>query len=187
MLPIALLTIADESSRDFIVRLYHNCKAQMYREAKRYLGCEADAEDAVSEAVVKLVDKLELLRSLEERKRLAYAITTVRHFALRSLERRNQTVLTELDEIVLSVPAEDDPEARILKEQGNRRLQELLVTLPLQERLLLEKKYILLWSDAEIAELLEIKPDSVRMSLTRAKRKLAKALAEQGFYPEEWF
>ena len=52
MLPIALLTIADESSRDFIVRLYHNCKAQMYREAKRYLGCEADAEDAVSEAVV---------------------------------------------------------------------------------------------------------------------------------------
>ena len=187
MLPIALLTIADESSRDFIVRLYHNCKAQMYREAKRYLGCEADAEDAVSEAVVKLVDKLELLRSLEERKRLPYAITPVRHSALRILERRNQTVLTEFDELALSLPAGDDPEARILKEQRNRRLQELLVTLPLQERLLLEKKYILLWSDAEIAELLEVKPASVRMSLTRAKRKLAKALTEQGFYPEEWF
>ena len=42
--------------------------------------------------------------------------------------------------------------------------------------LLPRKMNILLWPDSEIAEQLGIKPDSMRMRYTRAKRKVAKAL-----------
>ena len=75
----------------------------------------------------------------------------------------------------------------LLEEQRNRRLKEILAALPLEERLLLEKKYILLWPDSEIAEQLRIKPDSMRMRYTRAKRKVAKALLAKGFSPEDLF
>ena len=74
----------------------------------------------------------------------------------------------------------------LLREQRNARLREIFVTLPVEDRLLLEEKYILLWTDAEIAKTLNIQPNSVRMRLTRAKRRIAKALTEQGFLLSEW-
>ena len=41
-----------------------------------------------------------------------------------------------------------------------------------QERALLEGKYILAQSDKELAADFKCKPDSIRMKLTRARRKL---------------
>ena len=57
---------------------------------------------------------------------------------------------------------------------------------PLEDKILLEQKYILRWKDAEIAEPLQIKPESVRMRLTRAKRNLMKELRQQGFEVMDW-
>ena len=78
------------------------------------------------------------------------------------------------------------PEEKLLREQCNVRLQELFHALSTDDRLILEEKYILQWSDAEIAKALGIQPDSVRMRITRAKHRVAKALTEQGFLLSEW-
>ena len=53
--------------------------------------------------------------------------------------------------------------------------------MPTDIRLLLERKYILGQADAEIAADLGIRPESVRMRLTRAKRIAAKELLKNGF------
>lgn len=188
MFPMILLTIEDESSREFMIRLYESCVSRMHLEAGNYLSEKADVEDVVSDAVVKLVEKIDLLRQLDEAKRLPYAITTVRHMAYRHLRRKNLLQMTSFDtlEDVLTAPAEDADD-RILKEQRNARLRELLGALPTEDLLLLEEKYILLWSDAEIAETLGIQPNSLRMRLTRAKRRIADALTAQGFRLSDWF
>lgn len=55
-----------------------------------------------------------------------------------------------------------------------------------EERLLLEQKYVLGWSDNELASMLGIQPQSVRMRLTRAKRKAIQLMKEQGFQISEW-
>ena len=78
------------------------------------------------------------------------------------------------------------PEEKLLREQCNVRLQELFHALSTDDRLILEEKYILQWSDAEIAKALGIQPDSVRMRITRAKHRVAKALTEQGFLRSGW-
>jgi len=53
-------------------------------------------------------------------------------------------------------------------------------------RMLMEQKYILHWSDEELAEILGIKPQSVRMRITRAKRELMAQLQKNGFHLDDW-
>ena len=160
----------------------------MCYEARKYFSRTEDVEDIVSDAVVKLVDKVDLLQELDEHKRIPYAVTTVRHLALHALQHESYFQMVSFDalEVYLSTPSGDATEAKILGEQRNKRLYEILSSLPVDDRLLLEEKYILHWSDAEIAKTLSIRPDSVRMRITRAKRRVAKALTEQGFRLYEW-
>jgi len=188
MFPMILLTIEDESSREFMIRLYENCVARMYLEAGKYLSEKADVEDVVSDAVVKLVEKVDLLRQLDESKRLPYAITTVRHMAFRHLRRKNRLVLTDFDAMDALLPTADAESAddRVLKAQRNARLRELFASVSTEDRLLLEEKYVLLWPDEEIAKAFGIQPNSVRMRLTRTKRRIADALTAQGFRLDDW-
>lgn len=51
--------------------------------------------------------------------------------------------------------------------------------LDLRTRQLLEDKYVLNMSDAEIASALGVKPSSVRMLLTRARSKARKAIEKK--------
>lgn len=58
-------------------------------------------------------------------------------------------------------------------------LKQVIGKLPLRDRTLLEMKYILEQSDAEIARVIQVKPNGVRNLLTRARRKLANLLDER--------
>lgn len=188
MIPVILLTIEDESSREFMLRLYENCVSRMYHEAGSYLSEKADIEDVISDAVVKLMEKVDLLRQIDESKRLPYAVTTVRHMAFRRLRQENRLELLDFDALDALLPPQEAESAddKILKEQRSARLRELFASIPTEDRLLLEEKYILLWPDEEIAKLFGIRPNSVRMRLTRAKRRVADELTAQGFRLDDW-
>ena len=188
MIPVAILAIEDESSREFMLRFYESSVKRMYFEAGKYLTHTEDVEDIVSDAVVRLVDKIDLLLELDERKRLAYAVITVRHLALNLLRRGNLRQTVDLDALAQSLPAEDSltPEERLLREQRSAMLRTLFDSLCEDDRLILEEKYLLLWSDTEIAGAFGIQPDSVRMRLSRARNRVAKALTEQGFLLSDW-
>ena len=188
MIPFVILAIEDESSRDFMIRFYESSVKRMYCEARKYFSHEEDVEDVVSDAVVKLVDKIDLLLEIDERRRLAYAVTTVRHLALHALQRKDRFQTVNFDVLEEQLPSLDGsfPEEKLLREQCNVRLQELFHALSADDRLILEEKYILQWSDAAIPKALGIQPDSVRMRITRAKHRVAKALTEQGFLLSEW-
>lgn len=188
MIPLIILAIEDESSREFMIWLYESSVDRMLREARKYFSRQEDIEDIVSESVVKLVDKVDLLQKLDRSKLLPYAVTTVRHMSLHALQHETYFQMLSFDvlESYLSTPGNNSSDEMLLREQRNARLREIFVTLPVEDRLLLEEKYILLWTDAEIAKTLNIQPNSVRMRLTRAKRRIAKALTEQGFLLSEW-
>lgn len=188
MIPVVILAIEDESCRDFMIRLYENSVTRMYLEAVKYVSGKESAEDVVSDAVVKLVEKVDLLQQIDAYKRLPYAITTVRHMAYRHLRRENRLELTSFEALEALLPSADreTTDEKILKEQRKARLRELLESVSTEDRLLLEEKYILFWSDEEIADALGIQPNSVRMRLTRAKRRVADALTAQGFRLNDW-
>lgn len=186
MIPLIILAIEDESRREFMIRLYESSVKRMYCEAKKFFSETEDVEDAVSDAVVKLVDKVDLLQQIAAEKRIAYAVTTVRHAAIHILRHESRFQMVSFDALAAFLSDTENVEEKIQNEQRDTQLQTVLSELPPEDRLLLEEKYILLLPDAEIAQTLNIQPNSVRMRLTRAKRCVAKALTDHGFRPEDW-
>ena len=62
-------------------------------------------------------------------------------------------------------------EANIIRKDDLRRMAEIWDMLDSRNRYVLEARYILEKTDAEIAEALSIRPNSVRMVLTRARKQ----------------
>ena len=63
------------------------------------------------------------------------------------------------------------PEDLYIRKEELAELAETINKLSEKDRILLESKYILMLSDKEIAEELNIAPSSVRSCLTRARRR----------------
>ena len=87
-------------------------------------------------------------------------------------------------EELLPVPAAEEsgqPENILQAHQKKEKIFSIWHSLDGEKRLLLEQKYILRWSDEELANQLGIQPQSVRMRLTRTKRNLVRWMEEKGF------
>ena len=57
-IPITILLIEDDSDRAFMEQLYLDYSKLMYAVAMSRLGNPLDAEDAVHEAILRLIDKI---------------------------------------------------------------------------------------------------------------------------------
>ena len=90
LFPAAILTISDESDRDFMKHLYINHAARMFRVARALTDSKQDAEDVVGEACVALIRKISLLRTLERNVLEGYIISTVKNAAY-ALHRRRKS------------------------------------------------------------------------------------------------
>lgn len=168
----------ETDSRQFLEGLYQNYHRLMYQTACKWLETAADREDLVQEALVKLIEKEELLRTLKKESLVCYIVHTVRNTAFKHLNKRKNTdaLLTELEE---DGPAGEPPvDDRLLREEQFRHLRQAWSALPEREKLLLEGRYLFGESDEELAQALGCKPGSVRMALTRARRELLKQLEE---------
>ena len=70
-------------------------------------------------------------------------------------------------------------EERILLEEQKEHLIQIWSSLHEEEQLLLEGKYILGYKDTELADMLGCKKDSIRMKLTRARRRAFQLMTEE--------
>ena len=68
---------------------------------------------------------------------------------------------------------------RIISEEQKDRLMQIWGSLPEEDQLLLEGKYILGYKDAELADMLGCKKNSIRMKLTRARRRAFQLMTEE--------
>ena len=170
------------AGRDFTLRLYEEYQGLMYATARKYLSDHA-AEDAVQDSVVKLMEKAELLQTLDKHRLAGYVVSTVRNTAINLLKKQDTSEKRTSPEPDFSeVPDREISldEMMILSERS-RALITIWPKLPEETRSLLEGKYILNCTDEELAGPLHCKADSVRMKLTRARRlALQMILDEKG-------
>ena len=161
--------IAEEQA--FLEGVYSRMKPLLHRMILSLGATEHEAEDILQEAFLRLWQKVETLILLPERKCFNYVYTAVRNTALSYLRRSSQYGTQPLDEN-LSAPAGKGPEEYYLsleKEQTFRRAMERLDE---TSRQVLLMRYVLEEDDKQIAQRFGVKPDSVRMMVSRARTKL---------------
>ena len=172
--------IPDAPGRAFMRKLYHDYGRLMYRIANKCCSDRFAQEDIVQVTLLKLMEKNALLQTLEEKALVAYVSVSVRNTAYSYLRKqaKEQEIFVPLEEGVQSLNTASVEETMDLWETKGI-LAKIWRTLSAEERFLLEGRYILQYTDRELSEGLDCKPGSVRMKLTRVRRKVLKALREQ--------
>lgn len=179
----AMVAMLGEDDRAFMLDLYKNYYNLARKNIFSLTHSEEDMEDLISDAFVKLMEKVSLLRTLECCRLTAYIVYTIRSVSINYLRHK----AVETKHICYDVNfnmADDLPETgdelddRLIRQEEVELLGRVISMLPQNQKDLLYFKYLLDLSDSEIAGLIGVSPDSVRQYLTRARRS-AKRLMER--------
>lgn len=166
---VYLQTIESREDRRLFEQLYDKYKRLMLSAARQVLGNWADAEDAVHQAFVYIAGDMGRIKKIESGKRKAFLLLITEHKALDILRQNSRTVpLGDPDNfpgLPLKVPEEDSPAAALAA--LNARYREVILL-----------RYDYGYSTREIAKMFGLRTESMQRLLTRAKKALAKKLAE---------
>lgn len=163
--------------------IYSNYKRLMFATAGKYTENISDQEDIVQTALERLLKVLNKADVSSWHISASYIVYTVRSVSIDFLRKKGR-------ESVFFISIEDDQFAETARTEGT--LDDLLLSIDraeqlkaiwsevsVEDRILLEGKYIFGLADQELAIALGCSPKGIRMKLSRARRRVAKFLSER--------
>lgn len=180
MLYFYLSIIETQEQKDKFTVLYESWRNLMFRAAKAELNGDALAEDAVQEAFLYVIKKLDTIEDPRSEKTKAFVIFITKCTA-RKLKREKYAEIP-MEEI----PDKDEGDAvedTFFNDFSSQRIKELVQELPELYRTPLILQYAEGYSGRQIAALLGLKEATVRKRIERAKKKLATMLIQEGITP----
>jgi len=188
MIPFVILAIEDDDDREFMKAFFLQYERLMYSEIYKFTSEQADVEDILQTVLVKLIEKVHLLRSMERSPRVNYLITAIKNTSISMVCRKRQIdSLDDIDWNGINPPrASDNVEEMVFRRDTVSRMEEIWPLLDEKSRFLLRARYFLGMTQEEIAEEINIKPDSVRMEMSRARKKARELLAEHFAMTDIW-
>ncbi len=187
MIPILLAAVESKDDRAFLTELFLSYQRLMFSVAGAYISDWDEREEIVQNSLVKIVEQVSRLRSMDEAAVPVYLTVIVRHMALNHLRHGNvvqkHTVLTEFDQLEAAdqTTAVDD---RLMKLERLDALRKIWPKLKESDRYLLQARYFAELTDDEIAAVVGCKPDSVRSKLSRARTRARDAMRKEGLLDE---
>ncbi|MBR5970523.1 MAG: sigma-70 family RNA polymerase sigma factor [Lachnospiraceae bacterium] len=153
--------------------LFKEHRALFLNVARQILDSFAEAEDAVSEAMIRIITNLDKISALPRHKIRSYCIVIVRNCALARFRKAGE-IPTEM-----SIAVNDSliqPEEAFLEQEQAKELQDIIRALSREERMLLQLRYVDDANYKEIADILGITEETARKRTERILRKLRELL-----------
>lgn len=170
LLMMAIDTPEDKSKFE---KIYSKYKDVMYYAAYGILGEQYEAEDAVSQALFKIIDHMDKIGDVDTQKTKGFVITVAEHTAIDCYRKRKRENLTEMNEWDVYSQYSGD------FKEGNE-VEDCINSLPTNYAAVLRLRYSLGYSDEEIAKILGITKENIRTRAKRGKQKLYQMLEERG-------
>jgi RNA polymerase sigma-70 factor (ECF subfamily) len=152
---------------------------RLFNLALQFSASVEEAEDLTQEIFLRLYQSLRLYRG--DCPLLGWALRLSRNLCIDHWRRvrRERTSTTVSEEVLLHMPAADDPRARAQARQELRAVHEALADMPedLAEVVLLRD--LQGWSVEETAAYLEVPPGTVKSRLHRARLELAEKVTDR--------
>ena len=178
---LLIFTFSTESEKDIFEALYNNCKGLMLQKAYGILHDRMLAEDAVSEAFIRVYKNLYKIDDPSSNRSIAFVMMIVKNTALTILSKEKAQAVEELDETKQdSFMLEDF----VLSKISNERIYELLNKLKEELRSVFLMKYAYDLPHKKIGELLNISENNVTVRIHRAKKQIIEILKEEEFAVE---
>jgi len=180
MLAYISTMVNDPSDREFMTSFYEKYYRLLYSVAKGICLKYYDSEEVVQDSIVKLIPKIDFLRSLPEENQVYYTVAVVRNTAISLLRKqaREKGIVVPMSDWFSDIIAEEDNpvEDRLILFENIGELMHCWKYLTDEEKFLLEGRYLFELTDGELAKQVGCKPDSIRMKLTRTRRKMKKLI-----------
>lgn len=183
MLILYTAMIDDEADQLRFADIYYGYRKQMLLTARRILGNDEDAEDAVQTALLGIARRIKAVPSDDSGKLRAYVLTAAKNAALSMLPQKTRRETdVELDSLPLA--AEDDLFTQVSLSQDYNLLLHAMRLLPPPYREVLLMVCVEEQSIRDTAALLHRRPGTVRQQLNRGKRLLVELCRKEGMHFE---
>ena len=184
MLPFIIMEIEDDNDRQFVADLYTRYQPALFRKALGILNDDTHAEEAVHEAILKVIRYLDRIREIPPDELLPYLLTIVQTASIdiyNKTKQHHKNALGYEDDWAEVFSDEGDCiEDFLIRQEQADLLKECLSTLSQREIDILNYCYTLELPSKEIARLTGLTPANVRMVISRAKKKVLSAYAAKG-------
>jgi RNA polymerase sigma-70 factor (ECF subfamily) len=178
---ILLQTIENESDRNLVEELYYQHYKTMLYTAKCILKDQSRAEDAVSEAFIKIINNLQKISFESCKKTRALAVIIVRNICYNMLKSENCHDTVPIEEFVENCDLEENAPLNIVISQET--FDFVLFCLSKLDEIyqdILSLKLFYNYSDHEIAKILGITKDTVYVRYYRARKALMEEINKRG-------
>ncbi len=146
---------------------------KLYRLAIRLLNNVQESEDVVQEVFLRLWSKKEALYELKSIE--AFALTITKNLCFDRMKSKGYHT-GELDENYDRV-GENTPHTKLEHSESYREIQKIISKLPEQQRIIIHLRDIEEYDLDEIAQITEMNMNTIRVNLSRARKKVREMLS----------
>lgn len=180
MLPTCLAMLDGNDEKSKFESLYFTYRKLMFHVANGILNDEGLAEDAVHQAVLKILENFDKVGEISCHKTKSYVVTIVRNTAINMYNSRKRHSAVPIEEAAFCIVEEKSERPDDLD-----RLAEAVLKLPTIYKDTLKLKYVQEFSNAEIAAMLGVSEAAVRKRLERARCILEEILGTEGNFDDD--
>lgn len=165
-----LALIDDEDDRRYFIHLYDHYKTAMYGIAFSILREMHASEDTVHDSFVRIIKALDTVKTLSGVELDGYIAVVVKNTALNARKKKGREICQE----DLNIPWEDEPATSI------DQVVQVIRSMPETYRRVLELRFVLEYSNPEIARELGISVSAVEQRISRGRKLLQDRLRKEG-------
>lgn len=166
---MAMIDSPDDQAK--FENIYHKYRYLMLHIAKQILQNHHDAEDAVHQAFISIIENIEKISDVDSPKTRSFVVIISERKAIDLLRQNNRRQTMELNEDIAGIEMPFDLDNPIAA---------AIAKLPVQYREVLLLRFDNGFTTREIASMLNITDSGVRKLIARAKRSLQEMLEKEG-------
>ena len=169
-----LTVIEDEGDRSMLERLYEEYAGLMRNRAYAILKNASDAEDAVQDAFIRMIDHLDKLTDIHGVRTKWYVVTAAENAAIDIYRKKKRISERE------TVLRRDFARGGAVRYEGRNDIVRIILGLSDRDRSVLILRFIFGYKYAEIGEILKMTEEAVRKVVKRAMERLENECREEG-------
>ncbi|MCL2865066.1 MAG: RNA polymerase sigma factor [Lachnospiraceae bacterium] len=183
---LILFTITTEQAHDKFEYLFHQYKKLLLYKAYNILHDHAMAEDATSEAFIRIYKNLHKIDQVDSNQTISFLVTIVTNTAITIVnkEKRNNTIPVDFEQTYENHDTGYNLEEEIISETISENMLDCINSLKEELKAPFLLKYAHDYSHKEIASFLNITENNVTVRIHRAKQRLAQILHQEGYVNE---
>lgn len=179
MIEAALAALENDEQRNELAAFYEQYKSRFFHIAYSKLHNSEEAEEAVQEAFLRVVDNPNKFLGMPYQERVRFVDGIVRHISVDKYNRNRKNNAVSIDDIGDDIMSGTiSPEEKLITDVSSNELVEFVLTLPESQRQALFMYIHEKLSYSEISKILGISEELARKRVSNA-RKAIKDFAER--------